>query len=79
MVSGAGDAIATHMCFRRCISLLEKIAMSIQNGVNSFVSAIPFAAVVRYRFSNSGCDSTDMSSCDSAVTVMKHWLFGGIV
>lgn len=79
MVSGAEDAIEMRICFWRCTRWLERFATSIQNGFDSFVSTIPFDAVVRFRFSNSGRESTDMSPSASVVTVMKHWLFGEIV
>lgn len=34
-------------------SLLEEFAISMQNGVDPFVSVIPFAAVVKYPFKSS--------------------------
>lgn len=72
MVSVAGETIATRMCFGRCTRWLEKCATSIQNGVDSFVSTIPFTAVVRYKFSNLRRDSTDMSPLVSVFTGIKH-------
>lgn len=52
------------------------------NDVNSFISAIPFAAVIRYIyiyiFKSSVRGSTGISARAVVVKGTKNWLFGGI-
>lgn len=49
-----------------------------QNVMASLIPAIPLAAVVRYRFRSSGCDSADIRPRHCVITDMKRWIFGAI-
>lgn len=63
----------------RWTSRLEKFAVSIQGGVESFASVVSFAAVVQYLFRSSGRDKKGTIPCVSVVTSIKNGLFGWIL
>lgn len=68
-----------HRCFGRWTRWLEKLATSIQNGVYSIASTLPFQAAVLYRFRSSERCLTEIRRRAFVMTGTRHWMFGGIV